>query len=173
MKTDRDIREQYQRANVYAARSLQKDKKQVLPVCPAMVNILGDDRNEPCRLDLGVLDIPANLIVGVAEPNCQSLLYTKEFLPIPSSGSRFADHWSSICEMLLCHEESRNEISCYEYLGASERYQISRYSHHEGSCSPFDSCPDGCEGGTAFFRFPDTISVDAIVSASVHTDGIL
>ena len=117
MKSAREIREQYQMANTLAVKSQKKNDKQVLPVCPASQNDLVDDRLVSYQQNLGVLEIPVNLIVGVAETSEQSLLYTNEFLPIPEPGGQFADIWRSICEAYLDSEETPGEISCLEYLG--------------------------------------------------------
>ena len=67
MKSAREIREQYQMANTLAVKSQKKNDKQVLPVCPASQNDLVDDRLVSYQQNLGVLEIPVNLIVGVAE----------------------------------------------------------------------------------------------------------
>ena len=107
----------YQIANTLAAQGLKKDKKQVLPVCPASVNALVDDRMVSHREDLGELVIPVNLIVGVARTSDQVNHYTSEFLPIPAPNSRFAEHWMRIYEVFYLHEVNSNVIKCYEYLG--------------------------------------------------------
>lgn len=117
MKSVREIHEQYQIANTLAAKSLQKDKRQLLPVCPAPCSVLANDRMVSYGMDLGVLEVPVNLIVGVAEASEQPLQYTKEFLPIPAPSSKFAECWQNICEKSLRHEEISDGISCYEYLG--------------------------------------------------------
>ena len=107
----------YQIANALAAQSLQKDKHQILPVCPASVNALMDDRLVSNRVDLGELAIPVNLIVGVAKTSDQVYHYTSEFLPIPAPNSKFAEHWMRIYEVFYLHEVNSNVIKCYEYLG--------------------------------------------------------
>ena len=113
----REISAQYQIANALAAQSLQKDKKQILPVCPASVNALVDDRMVSHWEDLGELVIPVNLIVGVARTSDQVNHYTSEFLPIPAPNSKFAEHWMRIYEVFYLHEVNSNVIKCYEYLG--------------------------------------------------------
>lgn len=113
----REISAQYQIANALAAQSLQKDKKQILPVCPASENALVDDRMVSHREDLGELVIPVNLIVGVARTSDQVNHYTSEFLPIPAPNSKFAENWMRIYEVFCLHEVDLNAIKCYEYLG--------------------------------------------------------
>ena len=107
----------YQIANALAAQSLQKDKHQILPVCPASVNALMDDRLVSNRVDLGELVIPVNLIIGVAKTSDQVNHYTSEFLPIPAPNSKFAEHCMRIYEVFYLHEVNSNVIKCYEYLG--------------------------------------------------------
>lgn len=113
----REISAQYQIANALATQSLQKDKHQILPVCPASVNALMDDRLVSNRVDLGELAIPVNLIVGVANTSDQVNHYTSEFLPIPAPNSKFAEHWMRIYEVFYLQEVDLNAIKCYEYLG--------------------------------------------------------
>lgn len=117
MKFEREIHEQYQKAYAMARKNLQDRKKQRLPVCPAALNTLLDEKMISYRLDLGILEIPTNLIVGVAEETEQTLLYTKEFLPVAVPNSDFADIWRSIYRAMLDTEETVDEIACFEYLG--------------------------------------------------------
>ena len=117
MNSAKEARGKYLLTNALAAKSLQKNKKQGLTVCPAVLNTFVDDRMIAYRLDLGLLEIPVNLIAGVAESSEKSMLYTKEFLPISAPDSEFANTWRGIYEKYLNHEEIFSEISCYEYLG--------------------------------------------------------
>lgn len=113
----KELHETYQQAHALAARSLAKAKKHGLPACPAALNALTDDKLISYRLDLGILDIPVSLIVGVAEANENTALYTKEFFPLSLPKSEFADQWREINKQYFCEKGLRGEIRCFEYLG--------------------------------------------------------
>lgn len=113
----KESHETYQQAHALAARSLAKAKKHGLPACPAALNALTDDKLISYRLDLGILDIPVSLIVGVAEANENTALYTKEFFPLSLPKSEFADQWRDINKQYFCEKGLRGEIRCFEYLG--------------------------------------------------------
>ena len=117
MKFDRELHEQYQNAYALGMKSLQDKKKQRLAVCPAALNTLLDEKTVSCRMDLGVLEIPTNLIVGVSNATEERMLYTKEFLPISVPNSDFADRWCLLYKKLNADHTFAEEVSCYEYLG--------------------------------------------------------
>lgn len=100
-----------------ATRSVTKAKKLGLPVCPVALNSVMEDRMISYRLDLGVMDIPTNLIDGVAEPTEKVSLYSKEFLPVSDPKSKFADQWREIYRQYCSEEELSGHIRCYECLG--------------------------------------------------------
>lgn len=117
MKFAREIHEQYQKAYALATRNQQKNKKQGLPVCPVALDSLLNDKTVSYRLDLGVIEIPTNLIAGVAEESEKTQLYTGEFLPLSKPNSEFADLWRQLYAALLSDEGFHDEIRCFEYLG--------------------------------------------------------
>ena len=117
MKFDRELHEQYQNAYALGMKSLQDKKKRSLTVCPAALNTLLDEKMVSYRMDLGVLEIPTNLIVGVSKASEEMMLYTKEFLPISVPNSAFADCWRGLYRKLNADHAFDEEINCYEYLG--------------------------------------------------------
>ena len=117
MKFAREVHEQYQKAYALATRNQQKNKKQGLPVCPIVLDSLLNERMIAYRLDLGVLEIPTNQIVGVAEESEKNLLYTKDFLPVSKPNSEFADTWRQIYYSVINENAGCGEIRCMEYLG--------------------------------------------------------
>lgn len=66
---------------------------------------------------MGILEIPTNLIVGVSEETEDTLLYTKEFLPIAAPNTDFADIWRTLYNEIKTEEAFSDEIFCYEHLG--------------------------------------------------------
>lgn len=117
MKLDREVHEQYQKAYALAKKNLQDKKIQRLPVCPAALSTLLDERMVSYRQDLGILDIPTNLIAGAAEESGQTMLYTKGFLPVSVPDSEYASLWCGLYQVLRAGSGFREAISCFEYLG--------------------------------------------------------
>ena len=117
MKFDREVHEAYQQANALAMRCQTKAIKNKLPTYPLALNTLTDDDKISYRLDLGVMDIPTNLIVGVTEATEKSTLYTKELLPVSAPQSEYADTWREIYHQYFREKRALGQIQCYEYLG--------------------------------------------------------
>lgn len=117
MMFEREVHEQYKKAYALALRNLRDKKKMRLPLCPAAHITLPDEKMVSYRIDLGIIEIPTNLIIGVSEETEDTLLYTKGFLPISAPNSAFADLWRSLYQTLQSDHGFSEEISCCEYLG--------------------------------------------------------
>lgn len=117
MKFAREVHGLYQQAYAKATTSLETEKKKGMPGCPLDLYSLMKDRMISYRLDLGIMDIPSSLIVGVAEASEKSALYTKEFLPVSAPKSEFADQWRDIYLRYSRGAGLPGFIQCYEYLG--------------------------------------------------------
>lgn len=135
MEFEREIHEQYQSAYALGRKNLQDKKKQSLPVCPVAHSALMDEKMVSYRLDLGILEIPTNLIVGVIEQSEESMLYTKDFLPISDPKSEHADLWRTLYRVLHSGKAFSESIACVEYLGkfyvqdGLKRVSVSKYSN--------------------------------------------
>lgn len=68
------------------------------------------------KVELGVMEIPVNQIVGIASDS-EKDLYTSDFMPLPSIKSEFADKWCRLYIEYLSDRVAAYPISCYEYLG--------------------------------------------------------
>ena len=66
MKLDREIKEQYQKAYAFATRDQQKEKKLGLPAGPVALESILDESMISDKLDMGILDVPTNMIAGSA-----------------------------------------------------------------------------------------------------------
>ena len=117
MNFKREVHELYQQAYAKAASIIERAKKNGMPVCPVDLNSLIENRMISYRLDLGIMEIPTSLIVGVAETSEKSALYTKELLPVSAPKSEFADQWRDICLHYSSGEGLPGFVHCYEYLG--------------------------------------------------------
>ena len=116
MDYQREAHEEYQKAYSIAMRNQLKDKKQNVAPYPSVLDAILNERMISCRQDLGVMDIPTNLIVGVSEYSDVLLKYTKDFLPLADPNSQIAMQWRRAYQALRGQENSE-EIRCLEYLG--------------------------------------------------------
>ena len=82
---------------------------------PLVLDDLLPENNDYPVLDIGLVDIPMERIVGVKSAGRVSAFSTS-FLPLLDSKSEFGNKWIHLC---LSHmdEGIRDPIACYEYLG--------------------------------------------------------
>ena len=66
--------------------------------------------------DLGIVDIPSELIVGTKAAGRISA-FSAGFLPLLEQESEFGAKWIHLCNAHLSDEGIRDPIICYEYLG--------------------------------------------------------
>ena len=117
MQLEREVYEQYQKAYAVASRSQQKNKKNSLLLCPVSLDSMLNERMISGRVDLGTMDIPTNLIVGVTEKSEQMTLFTKEFFPVSFPNSPAAEQWRQVYRRFLLEQVWPEQIVCVEYLG--------------------------------------------------------
>lgn len=127
-----EAREEYTKA-LRAARKEQKDLlSHALPVHPAVLEELITDSHVDSTVDLGLIEIPADLIVGTKTAG-RVTAFTPTFLPTLSPDSEFANKWMLLCSAHLSDEGIRDPIVCYEYLGkfyiqeGNKRVSVLRY----------------------------------------------
>ena len=82
---------------------------------PTLESVL-DQSKVAGEVDLGVVDIPVNQIVGIASDNDRDI-YTSDFLPLPSIKSEYAQKWVQLFVENLSVAGLAEPIRCYEYLG--------------------------------------------------------
>ena len=134
MEFTSESHEQYREAYAMATRYQQKNQKQGLPVRPVALESLLNERMISCRIDLGVLEIPTSMIVGVAEETEGAGLYTKEFLYLRCL--RWSDR-NSGCNPLhgisgkVLYLRWLETCKCCKVSRASG-HAITGYSHHAG-----------------------------------------
>lgn len=116
MDYQREAHEEYQKAYSIAMRNQLKDKKQRVVPYPPILDVILNERMISCRQDLGVMDIPTNLIIGVSEDSEVLQKFTKDFLPLADPSSEFAMQWRSAF-MAIRSQHNSKEIHCLEYLG--------------------------------------------------------
>ena len=116
MDYEREAHEEYQKAYSIAMRNQLKDRKQRVAPYPPVLDAILNERMISCRQDLGVMEIPVNLIIGVSEQSDSLQMYTKDFLPLANPGSELAMQWRRAYQELRSQHNSK-EIRCLEYLG--------------------------------------------------------
>lgn len=68
------------------------------------------------RVDMGVIDIPADQIVGTKSAG-RRLAFAADFMPLLSADSEFGMKWIELCAAHLSDEGIRDAIRCFEYMG--------------------------------------------------------
>ena len=130
--------EHYRRSYALAKRILLENKKLRFPLTPVSLNMILDDSMISRKQELGILEIPTNLIVGVAEDSERRQLYTKDFLPVSPPDSDYADQWCRLYQVLLSNADFDKPISCYEYLGkfyvCDGMKRVSAAKYHSVAC---------------------------------------
>ena len=66
--------------------------------------------------ELGVVDIPAELIAGTRSKGRTSA-FAGNFMPLLAEKTEFASKWIALCDAHLSEEGIRDPVKCWEYLG--------------------------------------------------------
>ena len=83
---------------------------------PAVLDEVLEGISADTTQDVGLLEIPAERIVGVKSKGRISA-FTRNFLPLLDRNSEFAYKWVSLCEAHLGEVGIRDPIEVFEYLG--------------------------------------------------------
>jgi len=83
---------------------------------PEVLDALLPEGAADMATDVGLLEIPAQRIVGVKSAG-RITAFTAGFLPLLDRQSEFARKWVALCEAHLGPAGIRDPIECYEYLG--------------------------------------------------------
>ena len=86
------------------------------PYPQVLDEILLDDSLVAGRVDMGVLEIPTEQIVGTKTTGRRSA-FAANFMPLLDADSEFAFKWRELCAAHLGDEGIRDPIRCYEYMG--------------------------------------------------------
>lgn len=85
------------------------------PFPPALDDIL-DESTVSGRVRLGLVNVPAELVVGVKSAGRVPAL-AGNFMPLLDENTEFANKWINLCTAHLSDEGIRDPIVCYEYMG--------------------------------------------------------
>ena len=99
---------------------------------PAVLDELLDDNAANVVQDIGLVEIPAQRIVGTRSAGRIST-FSASFLPLAKPSSEFAIKWITLCQAHMGEVGIRDPISCFEYLGnfyvqeGNKRVSVLRY----------------------------------------------
>ncbi|MBQ1576240.1 MAG: BMP family ABC transporter substrate-binding protein [Oscillospiraceae bacterium] len=83
---------------------------------PQVLDEILDEHLAAGRVELGVLNIPMEQIVGTKVQGRRNA-FAANFMPLLPMESEFGMKWIALCEANLSSEGIRDPIRCYEYLG--------------------------------------------------------
>lgn len=104
--------ERYSDSQNRAKRIVRRGADITLPVLESIL----DKTKVAGEVDLGVIEIPVNQIVGIAS-DCDKEIYTSDFLPLSSIMSEYAESWTWLYMEHMGDAGLHEAIRCYEYLG--------------------------------------------------------
>ena len=107
---------QYSSTLKRAQKQNKKREKQSEAIHPKQLNAFLDESMVAGKTDLGVMEIPMNMIAGIADET-EKDLYSADFLPLSPMKSAYADQWCSLYQEYKEDKEFLSPLYCYEYLG--------------------------------------------------------
>lgn len=116
MRFQKEVWERYSDCQNRAKRIVRKGEANDAELTLPVLDDILDKTKVAGEVDMGVLDIPVNQIVGIASESDNDI-YTSDFLPIPSVQSEYAEKWTQLYIAHLSNVGLTDPITCYEYLG--------------------------------------------------------
>ncbi|MBE7009666.1 MAG: BMP family ABC transporter substrate-binding protein [Ruminococcaceae bacterium] len=83
---------------------------------PQVLDEILDDTYSAGQIDMGLLEIPAERIVGTRTRGRRDA-FAADFMPLLDKDTEFAAKWIALCEAHLSDEGIRDAVRCFEYLG--------------------------------------------------------
>ena len=126
------VQEEYLRAMKQGQKEANEYASQGKPTNPAVLDEILPENSPEVVVDLGLLEIPAERIVGTKSAG-RIAAFSPSFLPLLDAKSEFATKWMSLCAAHLGDVGIRDAINCYEYLGnfyvqeGNKRVSVLRY----------------------------------------------
>ena len=124
--------EAYRAAHKRAVKTYREDAEHGRwPYVQVLDDVL-DGAHVAGRIELGVLQVPVDRIVGTVSDGRRSV-FSRDFMPLPDPNSEFGTKWIALCEAHLSAEGIRDPIRCYEYYGdfyvqeGNKRLSVLRY----------------------------------------------
>ena len=111
-----DAMEEYQQAVKKAHKEVKERTAAGKSPYPAVLDEMLPVNMADIYQDVGVVDIPADRIVGVKSAG-RITAFSASFLPLLDVDTEFATKWMTLCDAHLSNVGIREPILCYEYLG--------------------------------------------------------
>ena len=124
--------EEYSRALKLGQKEVAELSAVGKPVNPAVLDELLPGAAAEVVVDLGLLEIPSERIIGTKSAG-RIAAFSPSFRPLLDPHSEFAMKWSVLCDAHLGDVGIRDPISCFEYLGnfyvqeGNKRVSVLRY----------------------------------------------
>lgn len=109
--------EQYVKALKSGQKYYKTAESQGLDPYPAVLDNLLKEQTIVRQEELGLVNIPSELIVGTKSAGRMAAL-AGNFMPLLGAESEFGMKWISLCDAHLSDEGIRDPIKCFEYLGS-------------------------------------------------------
>lgn len=108
--------EQYEKALKLGQKNHRERVHQGRYPYPQVLDEIIDDNMIAGRVDLGIIEIPTEKIVGTKTAGRKNA-FSASFLPLLPEDTEFSRKWINLCIAHLSDEGIRDPIRCYEYLG--------------------------------------------------------
>ena len=109
-------KDEYQKAQKAGLKEVRELTLKGRPTSPEVLDEVCPDVDKLAVQDVGSVEIPAGLIVGVKSAG-RVPAFSPSFKPLLDEGTEFAAKWISLCDSHLGEAGIRDPILCYEYLG--------------------------------------------------------
>ncbi len=109
--------EQYAKALKSGQKYYKTAESQGLDPYPAVLDNLLEEQTIVRQEELGLVNIPSELIVGTKSAGRMAAL-AGNFMPLLGAESEFGMKWISLCDAHLSDEGIRDPIKCFEYMGS-------------------------------------------------------
>lgn len=116
MRFENEVWLRYHQVHAQAKKEVRKAEDLGLENCPKELKNELENRKIENTVDLGIIEIPVNQIVGTAVFD-EKDLYSPDFLPIASADSPFAELWCQLYMDYLTDKGWDAPIRCFEFLG--------------------------------------------------------
>ena len=83
---------------------------------PQVLDEILDDTMDAGRLDMGLVDIPAEQIVGTVSVGRRDA-FAGNFMPLLGPKTEFGAKWIFLCNVHLSEKGFSDPITCFEYMG--------------------------------------------------------
>ncbi len=108
--------EQYNKALKLGQKNYKERVIQGAYPYPQVLDEVLDEAMVAGRVDMGVIEIPTEQIIGTKTAGRRSA-FASNFMPLLDADTEFASKWMGLCAAHLGDEGIRDPIRCFEYLG--------------------------------------------------------